>query len=92
MLRVQEVLYPLPFLLCLDHYHSYASVYASDYLAYTGERLNIYLRRKVVCVFICFVYHVEISRTTARLVTLLVLLENPQGLGVAPSWFHNVLT
>jgi hypothetical protein len=43
-------------------------------------------------VFVCFVYHVEISRTTAPLVALLVPLESPQGLGVHPVGFHNVLT
>jgi hypothetical protein len=59
----------------------------SDYLAYTGERLNMYLQRKVVCVFICFVYHVEISQATAPLVAFLVPLESPQGLGVHPVGF-----
>jgi hypothetical protein len=64
----------------------------SAYLAYTRERLNIYLRRKVGCVFICFVYHVEISQATAPLVALLVPLESPSRTRGAPSWFHNVLT
>jgi hypothetical protein len=60
---------------------------SSAYLAYTGERLNIYVRRKVVCVLICFVYHVEISQATAPLVALLVPLESPQRLGVHPVGF-----
>jgi len=38
-------------------------------------------------VFVCFVYHVEISQTTAPLVALLVSLESPQGLGVHPVGF-----
>jgi hypothetical protein len=42
--------------------------------------------------FVCFVCHIEISKTIVLLAVLLILLENYQYIGVHLSWFHNVST
>lgn len=53
-----------------------------------GCNQKLYLPRKViVCLFVLFGRPVEISQTTAPLVTFLISLKSPWWVGSAPSWF-----
>jgi hypothetical protein len=65
----------------------HASVIYSKFMTSTYR-----ISRKVVCLFLSFVCHIEISQTMVPLPTLLVLLESPWWVTRALSWFYNVLT
>lgn len=57
-----------------------------------GCNQKLYLPRKViVCLFVLFGRPVEISQTTAPLVTFLISLKSPWWVRGAPSWFGFIM-
>jgi hypothetical protein len=79
-------------MLCLDHYHMYASVYAFSLLGlHRGKVEHLSTKEGSLCVYLFCLSCWDLSshRTSCRTLGPVGKLSRTRG---APSWFHNVLT